>query len=219
MDSMYLHEHSACIQYCSHSLTCRASLLAESQQLGSSEPVGEPDVLLQLVDNIDNLQTGFSIDSASQFVYFLADLDTLSVSELYRVAFDDPLNVVKVSGEGVISGVSNFNLSPNSQFVVYSADHEQLATAELYLVDAMAPGLFIKLNADFGLGSSVRRELEITRDNNKIIYIADPQGLGQLELFVVDFDFPGQPFRISQTMPTALQQVFDFYVTQAGDLQ
>ena len=59
--------------------------------------------------------------------------------------------------------------------------------------------------------------MAFTNDSDKVVYIADPDGIGQKELFVVDLDHAGNTFKISETMPTLLDQVEDFYLTPSGE--
>jgi hypothetical protein len=124
--------------------------------------------------------SGGSGTSGSGTVVYLADQNTVGVSELYLASSGTKLNHQLVSG----GTVKSFALTPDASAVIYIADQDQLGIFELYLVSLATPGVSTKLNPAYGAGTGKEViEFAVTLDNSAVVYLADQDTNDVFELY------------------------------------
>lgn len=141
----------------------------------------------------DNLLAGRSVTSFkilpdSSGVIYLADEDTDQVFEIYLANFSvvggSRVNAVFTDpGTGIFSDVVDFVISPDSSSVVYRADQDTDGVNELYRVVLTSLTNSVKLNGSLILNGDVDLHYVITADSLSVVYIADEETDGRLELY------------------------------------
>jgi hypothetical protein len=138
---------------------------------------------------------------------YLADADMDQVFELFSVGtLGGPivkLNGPLVSGGDV--GSTSYGLqaafSPDGSRVVYSADQDQDEVFELYSVPALGGQAPIKLNAPLsGTRDVPLYGFRIAPDSARVVFAADQDVTGQIELWVVPIDGSLPPQELNPPM-------------------
>lgn len=129
--------------------------------------------------------THYNISPDSSHVVYRADQDTNDFFELYSIPIAG--GAVTKLNNPQNGQVDNFfiEISPDSSRVVYVAETNFLGK-ELYSVP-LAGGVVTKLNAPFvpGSGLDSQQPFEISSDSSRVIYLADQNTNGVMELFSV----------------------------------
>jgi Tol biopolymer transport system component len=134
----------------------------------------------------------FQVSPDSSRVVYQADQQTDEVWELYSVPLAGPAGAgVKLNGALVAGGgVKYFPVSPDSSRVIYLADQQTDGVWELYSVPLAGPaGTGVKLNGALVAGGEVWN-FEVSPDSSRVIYLADQQTDGVLELYSVPLAGP-----------------------------
>ncbi len=143
----------------------------------------------------------FRISPDGGWVVYTADQDTDEVIEIYSVPIGGgeavKLNPVLAGGKGDVRGASTdmanpFRISPDSSRVVYVADQEKDSVFELFSVP-IAGGPSVKLNPVLAKGrgeirgadNSVANPFLFTADGRRVLYLADQEDVGVMELYAV----------------------------------
>ncbi len=143
----------------------------------------------------------FRISPDSRRVVYIADQETDEAFELWSVAINggpvSKLNPPMAGGKGDIRGPSRdminpFRISPDSRRVVYIADQESDSTFELFSVP-ITGGSATKLNPTLahgrgeirGADNIVANPFLITADSTRVVYLADQELVGVMELYSV----------------------------------
>jgi hypothetical protein len=128
----------------------------------------------------------FKISPDSSRVVYRANQGTATVAELYSVPIGGPAAAgTKLNGT-LVNGDVGFNseISSDSSRVVYLAAQDTANVGELYSVPLGGPAAAgIKLNGTLVTNGSVS-QFKITPDNGRVLYLADQQTFGVLELFM-----------------------------------
>jgi dipeptidyl aminopeptidase/acylaminoacyl peptidase len=99
---------------------------------------------------------------------------------------------IKLSGAmPAYSDVQDFKISPDGQYVVYRADQDTDEAFELYSVP-LSGGVPVRLIGALPTGSSVSNDLDyqISPDSSRVIYRADQDTTGIIELYSVSIAGP-----------------------------
>jgi Tol biopolymer transport system component len=160
-----------------------------------SVPIGGPDsdglkLNKGLVLNGSVKEGLISPDSSR--VVFLADQDTVGVQELYSVPIRGLPSAGLKLNEALVPGrnVDVFKISPNGGRVVYIADQETNSVHELYSVPIGGPAdAGIKLNKALTPNGDVS-DFQISPDSSRVVYLADQDNVGFLELYSVPLAGP-----------------------------
>lgn len=136
---------------------------------------------------------GLAVSRDGSKVLYRADADTDDVVELYAVSLAAPGVAVKVNATMVAGGnVSRvFALSADGRRAAYIADADTDALDELYTVDlsAATPGSPLKLNPP--TTTDHVWDFEMSPDGTRVVYRAQEQASGEIELHVVRVATPG----------------------------
>ena len=145
---------------------------------------------------------------------YLADQDNAGVLELYRVAspgVSTKLNPALPAGRNV----NSFLLTPDGTAVIYTADQDTDNVGELYRVAFANPGVSTKLNPALPAGRGGAFTLVLTPDGTAVIYTADQDNAGVLELYRVAFASPGVSTKLNPALPAG-RNVNSFLLTPDG---
>jgi Tol biopolymer transport system component len=128
----------------------------------------------------------FAISPDGARVVYRADQETDEVRELYSVPIAGPAAAgVKLNGALVPGGdVGDYVASPNGARVVYRADQETDEAFELYSVPIAGPAAVgVKLNGPLVAGGSVSEGAAFSPNSARVVYRADQQTDGVVELY------------------------------------
>lgn len=134
-------------------------------------------------------------------VVFVADKDTNEVLELYLAHLDGSQPVRKLSGPLVAGGDVARLFSTTVEQVVYQADaniDEQLELFSARLDGSTPP---VRLNGTLPVGARVSFLPALTPDGTKVVYQADQEVAGRVELFVAPSDGSAPARKLSAPMP------------------
>ena len=127
----------------------------------------------------------FQITGVPEKVIFYANIDNLSIKELYSNNLEGTaltkLNT-PLTGTGVIS---SYSISSDGNYVVYSGNHTLSSPKHIYVVSTNGTGL-LKLNSDGIAGNNGAFYPKFSPDNLRIVFTHDRTVIGQHELFIVD---------------------------------
>ncbi|RMH18792.1 MAG: choice-of-anchor D domain-containing protein [Acidobacteria bacterium] len=157
----------------------------------------------------------FLISPDSTRVVYLADQETDEVFELFSVPIDGgpaiKLNPTLAGGRGDVRGPEQgmpnpFVVSPDSRWVAYVADQETDSVFELFSVP-IDGGPAIKLNPVLaegrgeirGADNMVAHPFRFTPDSRRVLYVADQEIVGVMELFMVPVG-GGRAMRLNPTL-------------------
>ncbi len=164
----------------------------------SAGPPGSPDRLNPPLADWADVKDFLVAPDGSRVVY-LADQDTNGVTELYSVPIhgDDPVKLngplvaggdVQFEGDTPRGQTRGFVISPDSSTVVYLADQDVDDVSELYSVP-IDGGDPVKLNGALVAGGEVeRRSFVVSQDSSTVLYVADQETVGELELYSAPID-------------------------------
>jgi Tol biopolymer transport system component len=134
---------------------------------------------------------GFDFTADSMHVFYIADQDTINVTELYLVDVSGatPGLPVKLNGPLVAGGnvtPSDVAMSPDGNWIAYIADQDVDAVTELFLVDLRgpAPTAAAKTSAPMVTAGDVT-SFAWSPDSTRILYNADQQIDAMNELYMV----------------------------------
>lgn len=135
---------------------------------------------------------GFAISGDSSTVVYSADQDDDNVVELYSVSIAGDDNVRINSNIDKDGDVNTFQISADSSSVIYIADLEDDGVHQLYHVP-IGGGTSTQLNRSLVTGGDVLPgllfspvpTLHITQDSSTVVYQADQDTDGVLELYAV----------------------------------
>lgn len=152
---------------------------------------------------------GYVLSPDGSRAAYLADADTDQVFELYSVnTLGGPL--VKLNGPLVSGGdvgdtshepQAALAFSPDGSRVVYRADQDQDEVFELYSVPALGGQAPVKLNSPLSGARDVPLYgFRITSDSTRVVFAADQDVAGQIELWVVPIDGSLAPQQLNPPM-------------------
>ncbi len=134
-------------------------------------------------------------------VAYTADQDSPTVVELYRVPSNASAPPIKLSPPLVAGGdVNFFAISPGSERVVYLAEQDVDGVIEIYSVPLDGSGTAVKLNGPMVTGGDVSQQFRISPDARLVLYLADEQTDGVVELFGRPIDGAGAVVRLSRAL-------------------
>jgi Tol biopolymer transport system component len=149
----------------------------------------------------------FSPDS--QRVVYVADQGKDEVWELYSAPMDGSSAAVKLNADLTENGdIYNapwaaVKISPDSQRVIYIADQDSDEVWELYSVPIDGSSGPVKLNGALTTGGDVVasfRDLLISPDSQRVIYLADQETDESEELYSVPIDGSSAPVKLNTTL-------------------
>ncbi|MBN4069023.1 hypothetical protein JYT12_00095 [Beggiatoa alba] len=149
----------------------------------------------------------------------LCDQDIDGVIELYRVELATPgvsskLNPALAAGQDV---EGDFAITPDGTIVMYRADQDTDNRTELYGVLLATPGVSSKLNPALGIGMDVEAGFAITPDGKAVVYRADQDIDGVIELYGVFLVVVGNSIKFNPPFIVgAGREVVDFAITPDG---
>jgi hypothetical protein len=147
-------------------------------------------------------ENGYQISADGSWVVYIADQDVDNVYELYSVPIDGSavptkLNDALVSG-GAVS--SDIKISADSNWVVYRADQDTNNVYELYSVPIDGSAVATKLNGLLVSGGIVELNSQISADSNWVVYQADQDTNGVIELYSRPIDGSGASTKLNGTL-------------------
>ena len=155
-----------------------------------SVPIDDGTLKVKINDFGSVLPAFTQISADSGRVVYVADQDTQDVFELYSRPLDGSGPSVKLSGP-LVSGGRIRTLKVADSHVVYIADQDTMGATELFSVpiDGSAPA--VKLNGALASGGDVfefEGQWNISPDNRRVVYTADQDANGKMELYGVAVD-------------------------------
>ncbi|HEX6884992.1 MAG TPA: hypothetical protein VF530_16575 [Planctomycetota bacterium] len=146
----------------------------------------------------------FHLSPDASRVVYRGDVDQVGVDELYSVPLAGGaatrLNPALVPGGEVLGQAV---ISADSSRVVYRADQEIDEVVELYSVP-LAGGTALELNAPLVAGGDVFGDsgpegngLLLSPDGSRVLYLADQEVDGRIELYVVPVDGSASPLKLN----------------------
>ena len=146
-------------------------------------------------------------------VYYLADLDTEGMREIYRTDVGSPGVATKISGLlPAGSTIMNFQISDDGSALAYLANVDDPTVNELYWVEIANPGVATKVNAVLQASGDVA-QYRLDDDGSTIAYSADAETDGLTELYAVDSGSLGVATKLH---PPILSSVMTFELTPDG---
>ena len=167
----------------------------------------------------------YEITSDGSRVVFVASGEvTSSQANLYSAPIDGTPPTLKLNpnlglvGNMGVSIVSRIRISPDGTRVVYQADQEvAVDRIQIYSVplDGSAPS--VALNGPLVAGGNVVSDaFAITSDSSRVVYLADQDTDGVLELYSASLDGVGGATKLSGLLVTGGQVLRDFALTPDG---
>lgn len=144
-------------------------------------------------------------------IVYRANTTGLTTFELFLAGSGTKLNPPL----GSTQTVQAFALTPDKSNVVYIADQDTPGVFEIFRVSLSNPGFAIKLNPTGATGISSNKDVltfKIIPDGSGVVYLADQDTDGVIELYLVRFASPGETTKLNATL-TANRNVLDFDVT------
>ncbi|HEY0939778.1 MAG TPA: hypothetical protein VGE08_06750 [Steroidobacter sp.] len=158
---------------------------------GSVTKINAPLVAGGWVSDYDILASGNA-------VVYRADQNVLGRNELFMTSFSNPGSSTRLSQTLTPNrDVIDFETSPDGTKVAYRADVDADDVYELYLVNVANPGNAQKLNGALPPSGWVRGNYAFSPDSSKVLYRADEDTAGVLELYLVDVGSPGQAQKVN----------------------
>jgi hypothetical protein len=112
-------------------------------------------------------------------------------------------NIIKLSNlQALGNNIYQQQISPDSNWVVYRADHDTEDIQELYSVPIDGSTDPIKLNAPMTSGGNTYYDYKISPDSSLVVYRADQDTDGILELYSVPIDGSVPPTKLNQNLIT-----------------
>jgi Tol biopolymer transport system component len=168
-------------------LTCPAAAAINHKLSGTMPPFGD-------------VTSSFQFSPDGRTVVYQADQETDGVVNLYSVLVEGgapvQLNPLLPSGRSV----ANFQISPDGSRVVYTADQDLDNVTELYSVPIGGPAWAgVKLNSSLVLNGNVQT-FGISPDSQRVVYLADQQTDGIVELYRVPLDGSATAIKLNGTL-------------------
>ena len=141
----------------------------------------------------------FAISPDSSRVVYRARMSGSSASELYSKPIDGSGPAVKLNGTLPLYGaVYAFLISPDGSRVVYSADQDTDNVMELYSSPLDGSGSSVKLNGPLTPGGNVNYNyFAISPDSSRVVYSADQDTHGVIELYSSPLDGSGSSVKLN----------------------
>lgn len=147
-----------------------------------------------------SLDGAYSLSPDLTQAAYIANQDSVNEWALYLVDLAEPGTATKVNGPLIAGGeVVEFTFSPDGDKIAYVADQDVFGQYELYLVDLASPGTSERLNADLPVDGDVRGGFSFSPDGSQVLYIADQEVEGVVDLFVADVAAPGTTTKVNPT--------------------
>lgn len=191
--------------------------------LSSLSQISPSNIALANDSVIDPLcETNFLISPDSNWMVYYARPETSQVYQLYSRPLDgssDPikLNSDIVNGNGLpVFCIFYARISPDSQWVVYLADQDIDGVNELYRRAIDGSDSPIKLNGpmvDGGSVASFADAFQISPDSQWVVYEADQDTDGLLELYSRRLDGSDSPVKLNGPLPNNDGFVGGFQIT------
>ncbi len=144
----------------------------------------------------------FLISPDSSRVVYRADGDTYGFAELYSRAIDGSGSEVKLNDAFSAGGsVFTFLISPDSSRVVYTADGDTDGVNELYSRAIDGSGSQVKLNDALPTGGDVQIDFLISPDSSRVVYRADGDADGVIELYSSAIDGSSSEVKLNDALP------------------
>lgn len=159
---------------------------------GSLEKVNAP-----LVPSSDI--SAFEVSADGSAIVYRAAGDTVGLEELYLVDAANPGTAGKVSPPDAAGRVSSFEVSADGSVIVYQAEMSA-GVSELYAVSAMNLGVAVKLNPQLVAGGNVQSGFQVSTNGAHVVYRADQDTDGVVELYRVAVASPGIATKVSDTL-------------------
>src|SRR5262245_9760432 len=160
----------------------------------------------------------FRISANSSRVVYEATQDTPDVVELYSVPIDGSSPAVKLNGALVAGGnvvTDAFAISADSSRVVYLADQDNDRVNELYSAPLDGSSSALKLNAPLTGGGEVLRDFALSPDGSRVVYRADQDTDGAVQLYSVPLDGSQAPVVLGGSS-TSGRTVMHFAISPDG---
>jgi Tol biopolymer transport system component len=163
-----------------------------------------------------NVYSAFSFSPDSATVAYVADQETDDTLELFAAAVTTPGVTDKLNGPLTANGdVCRFEFSPDSTRVAYCADQDTDEVLELYTVALNAPGQSVKVNPPLVAGGKVTSGYDFSPDSSFIVYAAEQDVAGRIDLYRVDVAAPGIASKLNAPL-TMGGNVVGFHLTPDG---
>ena len=180
--------------------------------------LADPGTLVELtpIENQEDV-LGFRLDGVGN-VYFVADLDTNDVFELYMFDLAAPETITKLSAplqaNRDVNG-NRFEVSADGSRVVYVADNDVDNLQTLYAVDTGDPEDATEVGPTVVAGGD-HVQTKVADDGSFVVFRVDAEVNEQFELYA--YDFGGGGFEKLHQDSVVNGDVFDFYIVgAAGD--
>jgi Tol biopolymer transport system component len=153
----------------------------------------------------------YAVSPDGRYAVFIADKDVNGRDDLYAVFLRNGASV-KLSNIAVSGGnVTEFQISPDSSRVVYRADQDTFGALRLHSV-SISGGTTLNLSGGFATaGGDVLPGFQITRDGNRVVFIADKDADDDFHLYSSPIT-SSSPLKLSGTL-AAGGDVTDFQIS------
>lgn len=142
--------------------------------------------------------SGLAITGDGSKVAYLADQDIDTVTELYVRAIDGTGSVVKVNPALVATrAITAFKLVDDNTRAVYVADQEVNDLNEMYVAPLDGSGTTTKLSGTMQASGDVQAFLLLTPDNSRVVYLADQDTDGVMEIYSRAIDGSGSAVKVN----------------------
>jgi hypothetical protein len=168
-------------------------------------PITGPSTLAERLNSdlpFDGDVTSFQFSPNSLWVVYTADQNVDEKLELFAVPADASAPAHQLDAAMIAAGdVSSFVIDERSQYVTYLADALVDGRLELFSAPlAGPPASAVRLNANLPAGGGVSGAAPWGDPANLVLYAADQQVQGQMELWAAPIDGSAAPHSISGTM-------------------
>jgi len=160
----------------------------------------------------------FRISADGSRVVYEAVQDTDGVVELYSVPVDGSSPSVKLNGALVTDGdvvTDAFAIAADSTRVVYLADQDSDRVNELYSAPLDGSSTALKINAPLTSGGEVLRDFALAPDGTRVLYRADQDVDGAVQLYSVPLDGSQAPVALGGSS-TSGRTVMHFAISPDG---
>ena len=172
--------------------------------------------------NLGEVLTDFALSSDGTRVVYVADEQENSRFELFSAPIDGAtpavkLNPTPVTGGDLGGGVGGkrFQISPDGTRVVYRADQLTNDVAELFSVPIDGSASATRLNPTLVAGGDVTGEYRIDPTGARVVYMADQETDGRMELYSVPLA-GGPALKLNAPLPVGAQLGLAFDISPDG---
>ncbi len=174
---------------------------------GSAQPIRLSQTLAT-----DGDVTSFQLDAKGGFAVYLADAKANNRFELYSMPLDATLRPVRLNGRLPAGGdVTDFALAPEGKRVVYRADQVSDNRFDLFSVPIGGPRpphgqpdgerrSRVTLLSGLPSGRAVEQGWSISPDGTQVVFRADADTAGELELYRAPVDGSVAPAKLSAAL-------------------